>query len=259
MNDNLVHQFRTLGVASPEVPPEVPVTASSGNVNTDASTFRVASPSITVSPSPEQNLQTPSVHVTPVPSSSGRPPPQTSNSDSLVDSVHALRIDESPTPSRRRRSRSGTGVQTEIHIVENETPPDSLFHSNEVQEALRSTGPMIRSVANRLANSELHREPNSRVQGLHQQALKLQAFELPSSRIVGLIGDSGVGKSSLINCLLDKEGLARTVSVIMYNLPVTLLTGVNRAAAVPRARVSLRSTITTMTTGTSSLKLITSR
>src|SRR2546423_207914 len=48
---------------------------------------------------------------------------------------------------------------------------------------------------------------------LHQQSLRLQTFQLPSSRIVGLVGDSGVGKSRLINSLLDHVDLARVVDV----------------------------------------------
>lgn len=63
-----------------------------------------------------------------------------------------------------------------------------------------------------LSSSKLHLESGSTIQGLHQQALDLAALQLPSSRIVGLIGDSGVGKSSLINSLLDKVDLARAVS-----------------------------------------------
>ncbi|KAF3031928.1 hypothetical protein E8E12_002110 [Didymella heteroderae] len=47
------------------------------------------------------------------------------------------------------------------------------------------------------------------MQKLYHEALRLAQFQLPSSRIVGLIGDSGVGKSSLINSLLDKPDLAR--------------------------------------------------
>jgi putative ribosome biogenesis GTPase RsgA len=67
-------------------------------------------------------------------------------------------------------------------------------------------------MANVLSSSNPHRESGSSIERLHQQAIRLTEFELPSSRIVGLVGDSGVGKSSLINSLLDKMELARAVS-----------------------------------------------
>lgn len=68
------------------------------------------------------------------------------------------------------------------------------------------------SLANTLSSSNLHHEGGSSVRNLYQQAAQLHQFQLPSSRIVGLVGDSGVGKSSLINSLLDKVELARAVS-----------------------------------------------
>ena len=58
----------------------------------------------------------------------------------------------------------------------------------------------------------MHRERGSSVQAIYQQAARLSKFEPSSCRIVGLVGDSGVGKSSLINSLLDKLEFARAVS-----------------------------------------------
>lgn len=48
------------------------------------------------------------------------------------------------------------------------------------------------------------------MRGLHERAKKLSDFQPRSTRIVGFVGDSGVGKSSLLNSLLDYRGLART-------------------------------------------------
>lgn len=48
------------------------------------------------------------------------------------------------------------------------------------------------------------------MKGLYERAKNLSDFEPLSTRIVGFVGDSGVGKSSLLNSLLDYRGLART-------------------------------------------------
>jgi putative ribosome biogenesis GTPase RsgA len=82
----------------------------------------------------------------------------------------------------------------------------------EVQRALSDARALTSRMANVLSSSNLHRENGSRIQNLHQEAIRLNSFQLPSSRIVGLVGDSGVGKSSLINSLLDRMELARAVS-----------------------------------------------
>lgn len=50
------------------------------------------------------------------------------------------------------------------------------------------------------------------MKSLHERAKNLSRFEPLSTRIVGFVGDSGVGKSSLLNSLLDYRGLARTTN-----------------------------------------------
>lgn len=170
---------------------------------------------------------TPSIRLTSSPSS---PPSDTFRADSLVNAVEAIRLNandrtsashldtpspeearssRSPTTSRRRRSGSSTQV---VHLVENEEPAPSLFHTREIQDALVSTRDLTTRIVNALSSSALHHEQGSSIHSLHQRALALNAFQLPSTRIVGLVGDSGVGKSSLINSLLDVAELARAVS-----------------------------------------------
>lgn len=50
------------------------------------------------------------------------------------------------------------------------------------------------------------------MKSLHERATKLSCFQPLSTRTVGFVGDSGVGKSSLLNSLLDCRGLARTTN-----------------------------------------------
>lgn len=71
---------------------------------------------------------------------------------------------------------------------------------------------LISRIVNVLSSSGLHQEPESNIRNLLQQASLLDAFELQSSRTVGFVGDAGVGKSSLLNSLLDYAYFARTVS-----------------------------------------------
>lgn len=127
-----------------------------------------------------------------------------------------LRDTSSPSPSRRRRS--GSGIIREAHRIEDEEPYPTPFHNAEVQNALSSVKNYVSRMGKVLSSSHLHLEVGSAVQNLHQQALGLEKQQLPSSRIVGLIGDSGVGKSSLINSLLDRVDLVRAVSACLERM-----------------------------------------
>jgi hypothetical protein len=122
------------------------------------------------------------------------------------------------------RRDSGSGRRRERHQVEAEAPPEAVANMAEVQQALSDARTLTRGIANVLSSSSLHREDKSSIQNLYHQAIKLEHFELPSSRIVGLVGDSGVGKSSLINSLLDKRNLARAVSGYHRISPIIILT-----------------------------------
>ncbi|KAF4487271.1 Nuclear GTPase SLIP-GC [Colletotrichum fructicola Nara gc5] len=61
-----------------------------------------------------------------------------------------------------------------------------------------------------LGSSPLHIDPDSAIKRLHKRARDLSRFQCPPTRTVGFVGDSGVGKSSLLNSLLHQKGLART-------------------------------------------------
>ncbi|KAL8357543.1 hypothetical protein RB598_002380 [Gaeumannomyces tritici] len=50
----------------------------------------------------------------------------------------------------------------------------------------------------------------SLIKGLGDEAVRLSRFELPATRMLGLVGGSGTGKSSLINSILDVPNLARS-------------------------------------------------
>lgn len=189
----------------------------------------------------------PSIHITPTPSTFGSTPSRSNRADSLVHGVSALRVDndhQSPrsldpdrlmstspatpgtaesasyTPSSSRRRRSGSGARSILHRVEDEDAPEALSRERKVQEALNNARRVTAQLAMALSRSVSHHEQGSTIQNLHQQAINLSELPMPSSRIVGLVGDSGVGKSSLINSLLDVRDLARAVGPITpHSLP----------------------------------------
>jgi hypothetical protein len=109
-----------------------------------------------------------------------------------------------------RRRRSSSRLDDPIHDIKNEKPPNDRFHNPTFQGAFREAKALMAGFRDTLGSNSLHYEPDSVMQRLHQQAAKLAHFECPSTRTVGFVGDSGVGKSSLLNSLLDKQGLART-------------------------------------------------
>ncbi|EED13693.1 conserved hypothetical protein [Talaromyces stipitatus ATCC 10500] len=125
------------------------------------------------------------------------------------DSADGSQIIGRSTASPSRRRRSGSGIPQPTHKVEDEEPPQALFYETQFQEALTNAKNVTARLARVLSEVNSHHENDSSIQSLCQHATRLSTFEPPSRRIVGLVGDSGVGKSSLINSLLDKIEFAR--------------------------------------------------
>ncbi|KAH6887646.1 hypothetical protein B0T10DRAFT_490140 [Thelonectria olida] len=115
------------------------------------------------------------------------------------------------TPRRNARSRrSGSRTSFTRHDVRDEELPRDAFHDPSFQRALRDAKALMSTTHEVLGSASLHHDPDSTMQRLHKEAGELAAFTYPSTRTVGFVGDSGVGKSSLLNSLLDFRGLART-------------------------------------------------
>ncbi|KAK0375078.1 hypothetical protein CLIM01_07570 [Colletotrichum limetticola] len=114
----------------------------------------------------------------------------------------------SPRPPRRSRGRSEAALV--YHDVKDEELPESRFYDPAVQNAIKDAKALMTQLAGVLEDSPLHINPDSTIRRLYGQALDLSHFEGPSTRTVGFVGDSGVGKSSVLNSLLDQKNLART-------------------------------------------------
>ncbi|KXH31905.1 hypothetical protein CSIM01_02457 [Colletotrichum simmondsii] len=114
----------------------------------------------------------------------------------------------SPRPPRRSRGRSEVALV--YHEVKDEELPESRFYDPAVQSAIKDAKALMTQLAGVLEENPLHTNPDSTIRRLYGQALDLSQFEGPSTRTVGFVGDSGVGKSSVLNSLLDQKNLART-------------------------------------------------
>ncbi|KAF2801711.1 uncharacterized protein BDZ99DRAFT_528183 [Mytilinidion resinicola] len=91
-----------------------------------------------------------------------------------------------------------------------ESLPDVPIYDTRLQNALRDTKEQLRELheAMEFGPGILNQAPNLSI--LAQQTNQLADFAYPETRTIGLVGDSGVGKSSLINSLLDERGVARS-------------------------------------------------
>jgi hypothetical protein len=118
----------------------------------------------------------------------------------------------SPTlPGRTRRTRRSSSKVTESrHDVGDENAPNDRFSEANFQNRFRQAKTLMAKLSGTFAKSVLHQEPDSTMKRLYTRANSLAGFQCPPTRTVGFVGDSGVGKSSLLNSLLDKYGLART-------------------------------------------------
>lgn len=134
--------------------------------------------------------------------------------DDLAQGVATLRASGSPgvlpREHSRRRSSSRKTRRLDIHSVGDEDPPDDEFHSPAFQRRLSQARSILQGLTTVLSSSPILLESDSTIKRHHEEAKTLKHFCPLSRRTVGLVGDSGVGKSSLINSLLDMNSLART-------------------------------------------------
>ncbi|KAK5636992.1 hypothetical protein RRF57_012704 [Xylaria bambusicola] len=129
-------------------------------------------------------------------------------SSPLLDPLPSSSLSPSPLNAQRRRSRTRSNVGK--HNVNDEVPPNDRFNNPAFQKALQDTKESVNKLARVLESSAVHNEPDSVMQRLCNQAKDLSQFACPSRRTVGFVGDSGAGKSSLLNSLLDCHDLARS-------------------------------------------------
>ncbi|KAI9042030.1 uncharacterized protein KD926_006154 [Aspergillus affinis] len=79
-----------------------------------------------------------------------------------------------------------------------------------LQDALRDVRGQLADLARCMGRREQAQDITTVFHNLYEQTLAASRFAYPATRTVGFIGDSGMGKSSVINSILDQEGLARS-------------------------------------------------
>lgn len=114
----------------------------------------------------------------------------------------------SPLPSRRHR-RSSSVNRIQCHEVDQEDPPDSRFYSLGFQRVLSQAKDLARNLANEISSGNLHTDEKSIIHGLHSRAKDASCYRSPETLKIGLVGNSGAGKSSLVNSLLDIKNFAK--------------------------------------------------
>lgn len=121
----------------------------------------------------------------------------------------------SPTPEPRTsgagRRRSSSRLNSDPpYDVRNEQLPEDRFNNPAVQEAFVKAKELMGDLASVLGSGTLHLESSTSVNSLHRRARELSQFQCPPTHTVGFVGDSGVGKSSLLNTLLDMDELSNS-------------------------------------------------
>ncbi|KAJ5494558.1 hypothetical protein N7463_010645 [Penicillium fimorum] len=149
--------------------------------------------------------------------------------DHGTDRVHIPEV--FPTQSRRGEShRSGDATENEggsesdqysdiAEDTENipsdireEPLPAAPVYSRRFQNGLTEVKEELASLADMMGLSELNQDQSTDLHSLFERTKGMSMFKYPVTRTVGFIGDSGVGKSSLINSLLDQKSLSRSSS-----------------------------------------------
>jgi hypothetical protein len=100
-----------------------------------------------------------------------------------------------------------------LYNVRHEQLPHARIYSPRLQDVLRDVKGQLSALHHDMGRCPLSGDRESDLFQLCEKVRTLNELESPETRTVGFIGNSGVGKSRLINSLLDQEGLARSVGL----------------------------------------------
>ncbi|KAL8846664.1 MAG: hypothetical protein Q9221_008271 [Calogaya cf. arnoldii] len=160
---------------------------SNGGLNTPSTARDLydASPRASPSPEPREREEQSTLDTTPI----------ESHEDQLT----------SPVVAALRHLNIGHGPKT--YNVKDEALPVMPVFDKKFQSCLKSGKAIADSIHANLNTCSLA-EGDSELGRFRATAGRLRSFESPATRLIGIVGDSAAGKSSLINSLLDIPDLA---------------------------------------------------
>lgn len=136
-------------------------------------------------------------------------PEARSRLDSIANAVGAIDLgaDEQPPesdqaaallqparlPAPRRSSRARRSSEPP-HDVADEEPPRDDFHNPIFQQAYGDARALMANLSGVLKSGAGSHDRDSTIQRLADEAGELALFQCPTTRVVGFVGDSGVGK-----------------------------------------------------------------
>ncbi|KAF2114884.1 hypothetical protein BDV96DRAFT_576070 [Lophiotrema nucula] len=97
-----------------------------------------------------------------------------------------------------------------LYDIATEQKPDDAFFNAEFQAALAATKQEMKDISLAIWGCPISHRLGSDLHALKQWAQQLSEFEPTRTRTIGFVGESGVGKSSVINALLDQPHLAHS-------------------------------------------------
>ncbi|KGO42065.1 hypothetical protein PEX1_069780 [Penicillium expansum] len=136
-------------------------------------------------------------------------PAQSSRGESHVSDDANESEDGSESDQYSDTAEGTEDLPSDIH---DEPLPGAPVYNHRLQTGLKEVKGELASLASMMGLSELKQDQSTDLHSLYERTKKMSMFECPETRIVGFIGDSGVGKSSLINSLLDQNSLSRSSS-----------------------------------------------
>ncbi|KKZ62214.1 hypothetical protein EMCG_03352 [[Emmonsia] crescens] len=129
---------------------------------------------------------------------------EASPTPSVADNFNVLGLDDAITTARTTKFQYSARTE--------QLPADLPYYNAQFQRDLRDGKRIATTIAELLRNFAIANEAGSSLNKIFQTATELSQYSAPTTRIVGVVGNSGQGKSSLVNSLLDERELARTGS-----------------------------------------------
>ena len=146
-------------------------------------------------------------------------PEDTNTSEQYASSIGSFpNIEQLDINEEHMSVGSGDEVDSDISSLYDEEQgpplPEAPIYNSRLQSALREVKEHLSSIRSDMKRSPLIPDHGSDFYKQYEQMCMLNQLDCPETRTVGFIGNSGVGKSTLINSLLDLDGLARSVRLL---------------------------------------------